>query len=68
MNNAYMCSQNLQDSYTEEFGCISEVFDKIQLLRKAHDEEIEVLITGSLHLVGGCLLVLDTLRGESCCD
>ncbi|VDD96029.1 unnamed protein product [Enterobius vermicularis] len=67
-HNAVVWNDFAKDSYTEEFGCISEVFDKIQLLRKAHDEEIEVLITGSLHLVGGCLLVLDTLRGESCCD
>uniref|UniRef100_A0A914P0G6 tetrahydrofolate synthase n=1 Tax=Panagrolaimus davidi TaxID=227884 RepID=A0A914P0G6_9BILA len=43
---------------TETFDCISDALDRIRKLSK-NNKEIHVLVTGSLHLVGGVLSFVD---------
>lgn len=50
---------SLKTSVTKEFDCISKAFEWLESFKKTHETGVEVLVTGSLHLVGGFLSLLE---------
>uniref|UniRef100_A0A0M3IH22 tetrahydrofolate synthase n=1 Tax=Ascaris lumbricoides TaxID=6252 RepID=A0A0M3IH22_ASCLU len=47
-----------EETHAEHFDCITAAIEKIEAMKSRKGHEVEVLVTGSLHLVGGVLALI----------